>query len=53
MIVGIGVSVECWVPERAAIGLVVEETKGQDVGVTAWGGVHGMGTDGRVDDGLF
>ena len=52
MVVGVGVGVEDWIPERAAVGLVMEEAKGKDVGVDAGSGVHGMGTGGGVDDRL-
>ena len=44
--------VEEGVPEGATVGLIVEETKGEDVGVEPGGGVHGMGTGCRVDDWL-
>lgn len=52
MVVGVGVGVQQRVPEGAAVGLVVEEAPGEDVGVDAGGGVQGMCADGGVDDGL-
>lgn len=40
VVVDEGVGVLGWVPQRAAVGLVVEESPWQDVRVEAWGGVH-------------
>lgn len=51
VVVVIGVVVEGRVPERALVGDVLEEAKGDDVRVVAGEGIHGMGADGRVDDG--
>lgn len=52
VVVGVGVGVEGRVPEGAAVGGVVQEAEGEDVGVGAGGGVHGVGAGGGVDDGL-
>ena len=52
VVVGVGVCVQQGVPEGAAVGLVVEEAPGEDVGVDAGGGVHGVRAHGRVDDRL-
>lgn len=45
VVVVVGEGVEGRVPEGAAVGLVVEETEGEDVGVAAGRGVHCVGAD--------
>ena len=49
---GVGEVVEGGVPEGAAVGFVVEEAEGKDVGVQAGRGIHCVGAYGGVDDGL-
>lgn len=53
VVVGVCVCVQERVPEGTAVGLVVEEAPWEDVGVDARCGVHGVGSHGGVDDGLF
>lgn len=50
--VAVGEGVEERVPEGAAVGFVVEEAEGEDVGVEAGRGVHSVGADCGVDDWL-
>jgi len=52
VVIGVGVGVESGVPEGAAVGGVVKEAEGKDVGVFARGSVEGVGAGGGVDDGL-
>lgn len=52
-VVSEGVRVLGRVPEGSAVGLVVEQAPGEDVGVHAGGAVHGVGACGTVDDGPF
>ena len=51
-VIRVRVGVQEGIPQRPTIGLIVEETPGQDVGVNAWGGIHGMGARSGVDDRL-
>lgn len=51
--VGVCLEVKGGIPQRAAVCGVVEEAEGEDIRVRAGGGVHGVGADGGVDDGLF
>ena len=52
MIISILVRIECRVPKRATIRLVMEDSEGEYVWMGAWSRIHSMTASGRVYNGL-
>ena len=52
VIVGVCMSIQCWIPERTAVCGIVEKTKRKNIGVFSRRRIHGMRTNGAVDDWL-